>query len=254
MKPKLNDLFNETINDFAKNDINNQESDNKNNKINDNSIKTYRICEFKSNSWIYNNAIWNEFLKDNNLKKDDVLFLILFSPHCIQDQNNENDQFFNLIKTITASKKIERSINNDVYVEILFGGNIKDIQKKFVQYYGSYKFVQYFSTYKIMNFFLCFIVVQYFGSYKTNLLRRNYQLKVESSSSRLKLKNAEDSWYFVYFNTSPNFSLLSTLGIELKPKNMISKHWYSLFLTSKQVEYLSTVAIIRQISRTEKIN
>ena len=105
-----------------------------------------------------------------------------------------------------------------------------------------------------MLFLLLFAGVQVIESYRTNLLRRNYEIEVKRSSfSHQKVKNIADSWYFVHFDQTPDFSLLSTHGIDITPSNMISKQWYSLFLTSAQAQYLSKFSSLRAISSTEKI-
>ncbi|KAK8857613.1 hypothetical protein M9Y10_016018 [Tritrichomonas musculus] len=104
-----------------------------------------------------------------------------------------------------------------------------------------------------MLVFLFFISAKYYESYKTNLLRRNCQIEIQRSPSLLKIKNIGDSWYFVHFDEDPDFSLLAKQGIEIKSSNMISKRWFSLFLSTNQAQYLSRFASLRAVARTEKI-
>lgn len=71
-------------------------------------------------------------------------------------------------------------------------------------------------------------------------------MEIKHSPSPLKIKNIVDSWYFIHFDE--DFSLLSRQGIDIKPSNLISKRWFSLFLSSNQAQYLLKYAILRAIS------
>lgn len=109
------------------------------------------------------------------------------------------------------------------------------------------------SNYLLMMLGLFLFSIQIFESFKVNALRREYPIEIKKQSSRMKIKNNEDSWYFVHFNSKPDYSLLSKKGININPKNMINTLWYSLFLTSSQANELSKYAYLREVDQKEKI-